>query len=50
MRVAYLHSGVFYPFWFRLSSRHHPAFEMYVCVFLFVCLFIDFAYELIWNV
>ena len=31
-------------------SREHPAFEMYVCGVLFVCLFIDFTCELIWNV
>ena len=50
MRRAYLHSDVFYSFWFRLSSRQHPAFEMYVCGVLFVCLFIVFDGELVWNV
>ena len=31
-------------------SRQHPAFEMYICGVLFICLFIVFACELVWNV
>ena len=47
---AYLRSDVFYSFWFRPSSKQHPAFEMYVCGVLFVSLFIVFACVLVWNV
>ena len=47
---AYLRRDVFYSFWFRPSFRQHPAFEMYVFGVLFICLFIDFAGELIWSV
>ena len=50
MRGAYLRSDVFYSFWFQLSSRQHPAFEMYVCGVLFVSLIIVFASGLVWNV
>ena len=50
MRGAYLRSDVFYSFWFQQSSRQHLAFEMYVRGVLFVCLFIIFASELVWNV
>ena len=47
---AYLRSSVFYLFWFRPTSRQHPAFEMYICSVLLVCLFIVFVCELVWNV
>ena len=60
---AYLRSDIFYLFWFWPSSRQHLAFEMYIrgvlfiylfidsfCFVLFVCLFIHFACELVWNV
>ena len=47
---AYLRSDEFYSFWFQPLSRQHPAFEMYVCGILFVCLFIVFACESVWNV
>ena len=40
----------FYSFWFQPFWFQPPAFEMYVCGVLFVCLFIDFACELILNV
>ena len=50
MRGAYLRSDVYYLFWSRPSSRQNSAFEMYICGVLFVCLFIDFACKLIWNV
>ena len=38
--MCFLHFGL----------RQHPAFEMYVRGVLFVCLFIVFASELVWNV
>ena len=50
MHGAYLFNDVSSSFWCRPSFRQHPAFEIYVCGVLFVCLFIDFACELIWDV
>ena len=50
MHRAYLGSNMLYSFWFQPSSRQYPAFEMYICGVLFVCLFIVFACELVWNV
>ena len=52
----YLRSDGFYLFWYWPSSRQHPVnvnFFQLKCtlvVFLFVCLFIHFASELVGNV
>ena len=55
MRGAYLGSDAFYSFWSRPSSRQHPGnyilfqLKCTLVVFLFVCLFSHFAWELVWN-
>ena len=46
MRGVYLHNNVFYSFWFRSSSRQHPAFEMYICDVVVFYLFVIYCFYL----